>query len=169
MLEGRYGPECDVWSAGVMMYILLCGYPPFNAPSDRGIMSKVRTGHYTFPDGEWSKVSLQAKDLISRLLDRHPRTRISAEQAIRHRWFTMHMPDSVANEPLGEQPVVKTQESAQTDRACKAKLQTFRKTLGGRAAVPRARVLGLSHAATASALLLLLHARACVVYVWFVC
>lgn len=101
VLEGRYGPECDVWSAGVMMYILLCGYPPFNAPSDRGIMNKVRTGHYTFPDAEWSKVSLQAKDLISRLLDRHPRTRISAEQAIRHQWFTMHMPDSIANEPLG--------------------------------------------------------------------
>lgn len=101
VLEGRYGPECDVWSAGVMMYILLCGYPPFNAPSDRGIMNKVRTGHYTFPDAEWGKVSLQAKDLISRLLDRHPRTRISAEQAIRHQWFNMHMPDSIANEPLG--------------------------------------------------------------------
>ncbi|KAL8269986.1 hypothetical protein Esti_006086 [Eimeria stiedai] len=101
VLEGRYGPECDVWSAGVMMYILLCGYPPFNAPSDRGIMNKVRAGHYTFPDAEWSKVSLQAKDLISRLLDRHPRTRISAEQAIRHQWFNMHMPDSVSTEPLG--------------------------------------------------------------------
>ncbi|KAL8424563.1 hypothetical protein Efla_005669 [Eimeria flavescens] len=101
VLEGRYGPECDVWSAGVMMYILLCGYPPFNAPSDRGIMNKVRAGHYTFPDAEWGKVSLQAKDLISRLLDRHPRTRISAEQAIRHQWFSMHMPDSVCTEPLG--------------------------------------------------------------------
>ena len=65
-------------------------------------MNKVRTGHYTFPEAEWGKVSLQAKDLISRLLDRHPRTRISAEQAIRHQWFTMHMPDSVANEPLGK-------------------------------------------------------------------
>ncbi|XP_026194590.1 calcium-dependent protein kinase 2 [Cyclospora cayetanensis] len=101
VLEGRYGPECDIWSAGVMMYILLCGYPPFNAPSDRGIMNKVRTGHYTFPDAEWGKVSLQAKDLISRLLDRHPRTRISAEQAIRHQWFNMHMPDSLDTEPLG--------------------------------------------------------------------
>ncbi|EPT27057.1 calcium-dependent protein kinase CDPK2 [Toxoplasma gondii ME49] len=100
VLEGRYGPECDVWSAGVMMYILLCGYPPFNAPSDRAIMNKVRAGHYTFPDSEWSRVSLQAKDLISRLLDRHPRTRISAEQALRHAWFAMHAPGDHF-EPLG--------------------------------------------------------------------
>ncbi|PFH35211.1 calcium-dependent protein kinase CDPK2 [Besnoitia besnoiti] len=100
VLEGRYGPECDVWSAGVMMYILLCGYPPFNAPSDRGIMNKVRAGHYTFPDSEWNRVSLQAKDLISRLLDRHPRTRISADQALRHPWFVMHAPGDHF-EPLG--------------------------------------------------------------------
>ncbi|OXB73722.1 UNVERIFIED_CONTAM: hypothetical protein H355_014957 [Colinus virginianus] len=100
VLEGRYGSECDVWSAGVMMYILLCGYPPFNAPSDSGIMNKVRVGHYTFPDNEWCLVSHQAKDLISRLLDRHPRTRITAEQALRHPWFAKHGPDERLD-PLG--------------------------------------------------------------------
>lgn len=83
------------------MYILLCGYPPFNAPSDRGIMNKVRAGHYTFPDAEWGNVSLQAKDLISRLLDRHPRTRITAEQALRHQWFTMNCPGTIIEQPLG--------------------------------------------------------------------
>eukprot|EP00922_Rhytidocystis_sp_ex-Travisia-forbesii_P005105 GHVS01007467.1.p1 GENE.GHVS01007467.1~~GHVS01007467.1.p1 ORF type:complete len:777 (+),score=148.79 GHVS01007467.1:281-2611(+) len=87
VLEGSYGPECDVWSAGVIMYILLCGYPPFNATSDRNILAKVKSGRFEFPETEWRLVSDNAKDLISRLLDRRTRTRWTAEQTLKHPWF----------------------------------------------------------------------------------
>eukprot|EP00920_Eleutheroschizon_duboscqi_P036861 GHVT01088497.1.p1 GENE.GHVT01088497.1~~GHVT01088497.1.p1 ORF type:complete len:625 (+),score=71.35 GHVT01088497.1:616-2490(+) len=100
VLEGQYGPDCDVWSIGVMMYILLCGYPPFNAPSDRGIMSKVMSAPITFPDSEWKSVSTEAKDLIMKLLDRNVKTRLTAEQAMRHPWFVMYAASSVSK-PLG--------------------------------------------------------------------
>lgn len=95
VLEGRYGPECDVWSVGVIMYILLCGYPPFNAMSDRAIMTKVRVGEFGFPDAEWRDVSDEAKDLLRWLLKRHAKQRVSAEHALRHPWFEkqrIHLP-----------------------------------------------------------------------------
>eukprot|EP01054_Gregarina_sp_Poly1_P005385 Gregarina_sp_Poly_1__5384@NODE_2842_length_1640_cov_267_736809_g1793_i0_p1_GENE_NODE_2842_length_1640_cov_267_736809_g1793_i0NODE_2842_length_1640_cov_267_736809_g1793_i0_p1_ORF_typecomplete_len450_score48_42Pkinase/PF00069_25/9_2e76Pkinase_Tyr/PF07714_17/2_5e40Kinaselike/PF14531_6/3_4e18Kdo/PF06293_14/2_8e11EFhand_7/PF13499_6/1_8e08Pkinase_fungal/PF17667_1/1_5e08EFhand_8/PF13833_6/0_00027EFhand_8/PF13833_6/2_2WaaY/PF06176_11/2_9e05APH/PF01636_23/9_4e05APH/PF01636_23/7_3e03RIO1/PF01163_22/5_2e05 len=89
ILEGRYGPECDVWSAGVIMYILLCGYPPFNSYSDRGIMQKVKTAEVTFPGTEWDSVSQDAKNLIKLLLVKNPKKRATAEQALKHRWFKL--------------------------------------------------------------------------------
>lgn len=89
VLEGRYGNECDVWSAGVIMYILLCGYPPFNSITDKGIMEKVKSGDVTFPDSEWSKVSADAKEVIRNLLVKNPRKRWTADQALKHRWFRL--------------------------------------------------------------------------------
>lgn len=89
VLEGRYGPECDVWSAGVIMYILLCGYPPFNSYSDRGIMEKVKTAEVMFPKLDWMGVSSDAKHLINCLLNKNPRKRATAEQALRHKWFKL--------------------------------------------------------------------------------
>ncbi|EZG65535.1 calcium/calmodulin-dependent protein kinase [Gregarina niphandrodes] len=95
VLEGRYGPECDVWSAGIIMYILLCGYPPFNSYSDRGIMQKVREAQLEFPMAEWASVSRDAKDLIQKLLTRHPKKRITAEQALKHPWLASHSTEQV--------------------------------------------------------------------------
>ncbi|CEM02372.1 unnamed protein product [Vitrella brassicaformis CCMP3155] len=102
VLEGRYGPECDVWSAGVMMYILLCGYPPFNGPSDAEIMQKVKIGKFQFPEAEWQQVSNEAKDLITKLLTRHPKYRITADEALQHPWFHAFTPENpAASRPLG--------------------------------------------------------------------
>ncbi|KAL7069280.1 protein kinase domain-containing protein [Cryptosporidium serpentis] len=87
VLEGRYGPECDEWSAGVMMYVLLCGYPPFSAPSDYEVMAKIKEGHFTFPENEWINVSPLAESLIKQLLTKSPKQRITAAQALKHEWF----------------------------------------------------------------------------------
>lgn len=57
VLKKSYSAKCDVWSIGVMTYIMICGYPPFNAKDDSKIMEKVKLGKFDFPKGEWSTIS----------------------------------------------------------------------------------------------------------------
>jgi len=87
VLGGRYDHTCDLWSAGVIMYILLCGYPPFYGRSDQEVLAKVRKGVVSFEDKEWKDVSGDAKHLIRMLLKMQPRERITAEQALSHEWI----------------------------------------------------------------------------------
>jgi len=68
VLNKSYGPKCDVWSSGVITYILLSGQPPFNGQSDSEIMKKVRAGKFSFDDKCWASISDKAKDFISSLL-----------------------------------------------------------------------------------------------------
>lgn len=107
VLEGSYGAECDVWSAGVIMYILLCGYPPFNSFSDRGIMEKVKTAKVRFNEVDWAGVSDDAKHLISLLLQKDPSRRIRAEQALRHRWFKMVAQPFATERTFGQELLTK--------------------------------------------------------------
>uniref|UniRef100_A0A7S1CLD5 Calcium-dependent protein kinase 1 n=1 Tax=Bicosoecida sp. CB-2014 TaxID=1486930 RepID=A0A7S1CLD5_9STRA len=87
VLEKHYDHRCDLWSVGVIMYILLCGYPPFWGDRDSEIFRKVRRGLYSFKGAEWSTVSDSAKDLISKLLVMNPRDRLTASQALYHPWI----------------------------------------------------------------------------------
>ena len=57
VIRKNYDIMCDIWSAGVIMYILFCGYPPFNGSNDEKIMKRILTGKFVFPDEEWSCVS----------------------------------------------------------------------------------------------------------------
>lgn len=84
----RYNEKCDVWSAGVNLYILLCGYPPFNGRTDSAIMRDAVIGEFEFPSPEWDEVSEGAKDLVRRLLTKDPETRISAHEALSHPWLS---------------------------------------------------------------------------------
>lgn len=81
VIEGQYNEKCDVWSCGVILYILLCGYPPFYGRDANSIYNKILKGEYSFnskihrlalcpnPIGkEWSSVSKAAKDLIKKML-----------------------------------------------------------------------------------------------------
>ena len=87
ILSGSYTEKCDMWSVGVLAYVLLCGYPPFNAASDREILQKVKKGWFSFPDQDWAGVSALGKDFVSRLLAFDPKNRLSASAALNHDWI----------------------------------------------------------------------------------
>lgn len=88
VLNEKYDQKCDIWSCGVIMYILLCGYPPFNGDTDNEILAKIKSGKFTFPDEEWSTISNDAKDLIKSMLEFDSKTRPGADQCLTHSWFT---------------------------------------------------------------------------------
>jgi calcium-dependent protein kinase len=87
ILSDKYNEKCDIWSCGVIMYILLCGYPPFNGSTDSTILNKIRLGRFRFKPEIWSSVSHEAKDLITKMLVYNPNKRITAEEALGEKWF----------------------------------------------------------------------------------
>jgi calcium-dependent protein kinase len=84
VLRRDYGTGCDEWSCGVILYILLCGFPPFNGHNDADILNCVRKGRFTFPDPEWKGISYFAKHLVCKLLAKDPDKRITARAALQH-------------------------------------------------------------------------------------
>eukprot|EP00300_Choanocystis_sp_HF-7_P005770 c14261_g2_i1.p1 GENE.c14261_g2_i1~~c14261_g2_i1.p1 ORF type:complete len:141 (+),score=35.33 c14261_g2_i1:122-544(+) len=89
MLERRpYDQAVDMWSCGVIFYVLLCGYPPFYAPTDILLGYKIVNGKFKFHDQNWSGISEEAKDLISKLLEVNPRKRLTIKQALEHPWIS---------------------------------------------------------------------------------
>lgn len=86
VLTGSYDISCDMWSAGCILYILLCGYPPFYGEDDQEILRAVIRGQFEFEGDEWLEVSEEAKDLISRLICK-PESRLNAEEALKHKWI----------------------------------------------------------------------------------
>ena len=87
VLKGNYDEKCDIWSLGVIMYILLCGYAPFYGEKDEDIYQQVLKGEYDFPKEEWDHVSKEAKDLVKKMIEKEPLKRISALEALQHNWF----------------------------------------------------------------------------------
>ena len=95
VLNGKYDEKCDVWSCGVILYILLCGYPPFNGEDDNIITDKIQIGKFTFPEEEWNSVSSLAKEFIIYLLEYDPNKRPSALEALNHKWITTYKDSEV--------------------------------------------------------------------------
>jgi calcium-dependent protein kinase len=89
VLTGSYDISCDMWSAGCILYILLCGYPPFYGEDDQEILRAVIRGEFEFEGDEWLEVSVEAKDLISKLICK-PESRLNAEEALQHKWIRQH-------------------------------------------------------------------------------
>jgi len=88
ILEGvKYGTKADMWSLGIITYILLGGYPPFIEQNQRELFRKIRRGQFEFHVEYWGQVSQDAKDLISALLTVDPERRISAREALSNRWI----------------------------------------------------------------------------------
>ncbi|CAN7113710.1 unnamed protein product [Brassica rapa subsp. narinosa] len=98
VLRKQYGPEADVWSAGVIVYILLSGVPPFWAESEQGIFEQVLHGDLDFSSDPWPSISESAKDLVRKMLVRDPKKRLTAHQVLCHPWVQV---DGVApDKPL---------------------------------------------------------------------
>ncbi|GAB2291187.1 Calcium-dependent protein kinase 4 [Dionaea muscipula] len=94
----RYGREVDVWSAGVILYILLSGVPPYWAESESGIFRQILHGKLDFESDPWPSISDSAKDLIRQMLNRDPKKRLTAHQVLCHPWI---LDDTVApDKPL---------------------------------------------------------------------
>ncbi|KAJ6797716.1 putative calcium-dependent protein kinase 2 [Iris pallida] len=87
VLRRNYGKEIDVWSAGVILYILLSGVPPFWAETEKGIFDAILQGHIDFKSAPWPSISPSAKDLIRKMLTQDPKKRITAAQALDHPWL----------------------------------------------------------------------------------
>ncbi|KAK6942497.1 EF-hand domain, partial [Dillenia turbinata] len=86
VLRKHYGPECDVWSAGVIIYILLSGVPPFWDETEQGIFEQVLKGDLDFISDPWPSISEGAKDLVRRMLVRDPKKRLTAHEVLCHPW-----------------------------------------------------------------------------------
>lgn len=89
-MKNKYDEKCDLWSIGVILYILLCGYPPFNGPTDSHIIKKVKSGKYRVDDPEWMTISDEAIDLVHKFLCYDPAKRISAAEALHHPWIVQN-------------------------------------------------------------------------------
>ncbi|KAG5053255.1 hypothetical protein AAZX31_02G262600 [Glycine max] len=87
VLKRKYGPEVDIWSIGVMLYILLCGVPPFWAESENGIFNAILRGHVDFTSDPWPSISPAAKDLVRKMLHSDPRQRMTAYEVLNHPWI----------------------------------------------------------------------------------
>eukprot|EP01055_Gregarina_sp_Pseudo9_P005698 Gregarina_sp_Pseudo_9__5697@NODE_815_length_2174_cov_11_253396_g766_i0_p1_GENE_NODE_815_length_2174_cov_11_253396_g766_i0NODE_815_length_2174_cov_11_253396_g766_i0_p1_ORF_typecomplete_len604_score87_23Pkinase/PF00069_25/2e78Pkinase_Tyr/PF07714_17/1_1e43EFhand_7/PF13499_6/8_7e12EFhand_7/PF13499_6/1_7e16EFhand_8/PF13833_6/6_6e06EFhand_8/PF13833_6/1_7e05EFhand_8/PF13833_6/1_3e08EFhand_11/PF08976_11/2_8e05EFhand_11/PF08976_11/5_7e11EFhand_1/PF00036_32/4_2e03EFhand_1/PF00036_32/9_2e05EFhand_1/PF00036 len=98
VLYGNYNKLCDLWSAGVILYILLSGYPPFHGKDNREILEKVKTGNYNFDTRAWRRVSDYAKDLVRRLLTYDPRRRLTAQEALQHPWIQFYNAPAVSGD-----------------------------------------------------------------------
>ena len=82
----EYDSSCDMWSIGVILYILLCGFPPFYAEGEAELIARVREGTYEFTSPYWDDISDEAKDLIARCLSLNPDERPTPTQALTHTW-----------------------------------------------------------------------------------
>ncbi len=76
----QYGPKCDIWSLGVIFYILLCGYPPFSDEDQNALFNQIRAGQFAMDPQEWDVISAPAKDLVRKILVVDPNKRLTAAE-----------------------------------------------------------------------------------------
>ncbi|CAN1326741.1 Calcium-dependent protein kinase 21 [Linum perenne] len=98
VLRRSYGKEIDIWSAGVIMYILLTGVPPFWGENEKGIFESILRGHIDFESEPWPCISDSAKDLIRKMLNQDPEKRLTSAEILEHPWIKG---GAVSDKPIG--------------------------------------------------------------------
>jgi calcium/calmodulin-dependent protein kinase I len=100
----QYGPQVDLWSIGVILFVLLCGYPPFYDRSPSGLLGAIRKGAYCFADPYWTHISEDAKYTIFRLLTVHPQHRITTLELLQTPWILQSHSHSSSSIEIIESP-----------------------------------------------------------------
>lgn len=98
--QGYDSGAVDVWSAGVILYILLCGFPPFYEEELPALFEQILHARYDFPSPWWDAISKEAKDLVTKMLHLDPKTRLTAKQVCQHPWISKASPDTKLDETI---------------------------------------------------------------------
>ena len=111
VLKKHYDEKCDIWSCGVILYILLSGRPPFGGDDDKQIMDRVSTGKYDLQSSPFNKISKSCIDLIQKLLIMDPKKRINSQEALNHPWFKENKSKELFNQIKDESALKKLLEN----------------------------------------------------------
>ncbi|WCJ33481.1 calcium-dependent protein kinase 32 [Euphorbia peplus] len=123
VLKRNYGPEIDVWSAGVILYILLCGVPPFWAETEQGVAQAIIRSVVDFKREPWPKVSDNAKDLVKKMLEPDPKRRLTAQQVLEHPW--LQNAKKAPNVSLGETVIARLKQFSVMNKLKKRALRVI--------------------------------------------
>lgn len=127
VLRKCYGPKADVWSAGVIIYILLSGVPPFWAETEQDIFDEVLHGELDFTSDPWPSISDSAKDLVRKMLVRDPKKRLTAHEVLCHPWVQV---DGLApDKPLDSAVLSRLKQFSAMDKLKKMALRVIAESL----------------------------------------
>lgn len=126
VLRRAYGKEADIWSCGVIMYILLCGWPPFHGESTQQIFKHIMSQPLDLKSDPWPRISDAAKDCVRRMLARDPRKRLTAEQVLKHPWMKEN---GVATDQLIPEVLTRMRQFTQMHKFKKEALKVFARKL----------------------------------------
>uniref|UniRef100_A0A3Q0S038 calcium/calmodulin-dependent protein kinase n=1 Tax=Amphilophus citrinellus TaxID=61819 RepID=A0A3Q0S038_AMPCI len=118
-----YGKPVDIWACGVILYILLVGYPPFWDEDQHKLYQQIKAGAYDFPSPEWDTVTPEAKNLINQMLTINPAKRITADQALKHPWVCQR---STVASMMHRQETVECLRKFNARRKLKVRADTFK-------------------------------------------
>lgn len=129
-----YSKEVDVWSTGIILYILLCGFPPFDQEAHTSVLfDRIKNGKYSFPDPYWSPISNEAKNLVKGMMTVDPAKRLTTKQCISHPWLAMFKQGSISTEPLSQaQDQLKKYNSARKFKGAIHTLSALQRMVSGK-------------------------------------
>lgn len=87
VINHDYDHRCDIWSLGIILFVMLVGYPPYQCPKDSDTQKAILKNEVTFPDRYWSRISPDAIDLVKGLLQKNKKNRLSLPEALKHPWI----------------------------------------------------------------------------------